>query len=76
MGLIQTLPPTPTTDTGGILLTLISMKLNVLHLKNVTLWQVSCNIVTYYYICINVTFFITTLFLGNILCLLNLLKRL
>ena len=37
MGLIQPHPPTPTTHTGGILLTLISMKPNVLHEKIVTL---------------------------------------
>ena len=33
MGLIQSLPLTPTTQTGEILLTLISVKPNVLHLK-------------------------------------------
>ena len=44
MGLIQTLPLTPTTHTGEILLTLISMKPNVLHLKEM-LFSDKCHVI-------------------------------
>ena len=63
MGLIQPLAPS-LLHTQGILLTLISMKSNVLHLKKM-LPSDKCPVILYRTI---------TYVLGNITCLLNLLK--